>query len=88
MAANCSYGWTRMCHTFLHQFHPNTETVLQFKFRLTSTMLIDFAGCWIIEVVCKHLFADLQPKTMITVGRERREKRRQAETQSKAAPSS
>jgi cation-transporting ATPase 13A1 len=39
-------------------------------------MIIDFAGCWVIEVVCKHLFADLEPKTMVTRGRERREKRR------------
>lgn len=40
------------------------------------TMAIDFAGCWVIEVVCKYLFADLEPKAMITRGRERREKRR------------
>jgi cation-transporting ATPase 13A1 len=39
-------------------------------------MIIDFAGCWLIEVVCKHLFADLEPKDMITRGRERREQRR------------
>lgn len=39
-------------------------------------MIIDFAGCWVIEAVCKHLFADLEPKAMITRGRERREQRR------------
>lgn len=39
-------------------------------------MVVDFAGCWIIEKVCKHMFADLEPKSMITRGRERREKRR------------
>ncbi|KIK63938.1 hypothetical protein GYMLUDRAFT_40148 [Collybiopsis luxurians FD-317 M1] len=47
-----------------------------FKFRLTSSMIIDLAGCWLIETVCKYLFADLEPKPMITRGRERREKRR------------
>jgi cation-transporting ATPase 13A1 len=39
-------------------------------------MIIDFAGCWLIELICKHLFADLEPKDMITRGRERRERRR------------
>jgi len=47
-----------------------------FKIRLTLSMIIDFAGCYLIEVVCKALFADLEPKTMITRGRERREARR------------
>lgn len=42
-------------------------------------MVIDFAGCWVIEVACKWLFADMQPKAMITRGRERREQRRIAE---------
>ena len=58
---------------------------MQFKLRLTTTMVIDFAGCWVIEVVCKHLFADLQPKAMITAGRDRREKRRQAVPNGKTA---
>jgi cation-transporting ATPase 13A1 len=39
-------------------------------------MIVDFAGCWIIEVGCKYFFADLQPKSMVTKGRERREERR------------
>lgn len=39
-------------------------------------MLIDFAGCWVIEVVCKQMFANLEPKDIVTVGKERREKRR------------
>ena len=42
-------------------------------------MLLDFAGCWIVEKTCKYLFADLEPKEMITRGRERRSKRRQEE---------
>ncbi|KAJ3766404.1 hypothetical protein FB446DRAFT_390943 [Lentinula raphanica] len=47
-----------------------------FKFKLTSSMIIDLLGCYLIEIICKHLFADLEPKEMITRGRERREKRR------------
>jgi cation-transporting ATPase 13A1 len=47
-------------------------------------MLIDFAGCWLLEVGCKYLFADLEPKPMITRGRERREARRALEEEQKA----
>ncbi|KAI0260783.1 ATPase [Gloeopeniophorella convolvens] len=50
-----------------------------FKFRLTASMVIDFVGCWMIEKVCKYLFADLEPKSIVTRGRERREERRAAE---------
>jgi cation-transporting ATPase 13A1 len=42
-------------------------------------MVIDFIGCWAIENVCKYLFADLEPKSMVTRGRERRERRRATE---------
>jgi cation-transporting ATPase 13A1 len=51
----------------------------QFKLRLTASMIIDFMGCWVIENICKYLFADLEPKSMVTRGRERRERRRAAE---------
>jgi cation-transporting ATPase 13A1 len=39
-------------------------------------MTVDFVGCWVVEVLCKHFFADLEPKKMITKGKERREQRR------------
>jgi len=42
-------------------------------------MIIDFIGCWAIENVCKYLFADLEPKPIVTRGRERRERRRATE---------
>ena len=42
-------------------------------------MIIDFIGCWAIESVCKYLFADLEPKSIVTRGRERRERRRAGE---------
>jgi len=47
-------------------------------------MIIDFVGCWIIEIVCKYLFASLEPKPMVTRGRERRERRRSLEEAEKA----
>ena len=46
-------------------------------------MIIDFAGCYIVEKVCKKLFATLEPGEMVTRGRERREVRRAEEEQSK-----
>ena len=49
------------------------------------SMVIDFAGCWIIEKGCKYLFAELEPKPMITRGRERREARRAIEERERAA---
>lgn len=48
-------------------------------------MVVDFVGCWIIEKICKFLFADLEPKPMVTRGRERREARRRIEEAAKAA---
>lgn len=42
-------------------------------------MIADFVGCWVIEQMCKHLFADLEPKPLVTRGRERREARRREE---------
>jgi len=39
-------------------------------------MLADFVGSWLVEIICKHLFADLEPKPLVTRGRDRREARR------------
>lgn len=47
-------------------------------------MALDFGGCWLIEVVCKRLFADMQPKAMIVRGRERREGRREQQIKEKS----
>ena len=52
-------------------------------FKLTTTMIVDFAGCYVIEIVCKWLFADMEPKAMIVRGRERREQRRITEASEK-----
>jgi cation-transporting ATPase 13A1 len=55
-----------------------------FRFRLAAAMVLDFGGCFIIETVCKYLFADLEPAELVTRGRERREKRRAAEEKARA----
>jgi hypothetical protein len=47
-------------------------------------MLIDFAGCFVVEKGCKLLFAELEPMEMVTRGRERREARRREEERVKA----
>ncbi|KAF8664216.1 hypothetical protein AX16_000779 [Volvariella volvacea WC 439] len=60
----------------LNRWLQIVEMADSFKFTLTLTMIIDFAGCYVIEKACKYLFADLEPRKMVTKGRERREKRR------------
>ncbi|KAJ3573618.1 hypothetical protein NP233_g2332 [Leucocoprinus birnbaumii] len=69
----------------LNRWLQIVEMADSFKFRLTMTMVLDFTGCWAIEKVCKYLWADLEPKAMITRGRERREQRRLKEEMEKAA---
>lgn len=54
-------------------------------FKLSTTMVIDFAGCWLVEIICKALFADLAPKPIVLRGKERREKRRAEEKVAAAA---
>jgi manganese-transporting P-type ATPase len=52
----------------------------EFKMTMTAVMLIDFAACWVIEVVLKTLFRDYRPRD-IAVRREdqlEREKARKA----------
>jgi len=34
----------------------------EFKVTLTVLMVLDYAGCWIIENVLKQLFSDFRPK--------------------------
>ncbi|KAK0440984.1 endoplasmic reticulum Ca-transporting P-type ATPase [Armillaria borealis] len=68
----------------LNRWLQIVEMESSFKVRLTTSMIVDFAGCWVIEVVCKYLFAELEPKKMVTRGRERREKRRAQQEVEKA----
>jgi manganese-transporting P-type ATPase len=34
----------------------------EFKFTLTVLMIVDYAGCWLIENALKRLFSDFRPK--------------------------
>jgi len=56
----------------------------EFKFKLTTVMIIDYAGCWIIEKVLKIAFSDYRPKD-IAIRRkdqlEREEKRKKEEAE-------
>jgi cation-transporting ATPase 13A1 len=57
---------------------------MEFKVTLTSLMIIDYGGCWIIEQGFKWAFSDYRPKD-IAVRRpdqlEKEEKRKQAEAE-------
>ena len=57
-----------------------------FKFMLTSIMIADYAGCWIIEKGLKFLFSDYKPKD-IAIRRpdqNKREEQRKMEEERKA----
>ena len=34
----------------------------EFKFIMTGLMIVDFVGCYVIEVVLKYLYSDFRPK--------------------------
>jgi cation-transporting ATPase 13A1 len=55
-----------------------------FRYKLTVAMVVDFAGCYIVEKGCKYFFSDLEPTEFVTRGRDRREKRRALEEKTKA----
>ncbi|KZO94433.1 endoplasmic reticulum Ca-transporting P-type ATPase [Calocera viscosa TUFC12733] len=79
-------GASAVAYSGATDFMPEMNRWLQivvmdgdFKFKLTSSMVIDFGGCFLIEVITKYLFADLEPKPFVTKGIERRLKRRAEE---------
>ncbi|KAH0561928.1 hypothetical protein GP486_003362 [Trichoglossum hirsutum] len=53
----------------------------EFKFTITSVMILDYLCCWFIEKVLKHLFSDFRPKDIAT----RRKDQIQAEEKRRAA---
>jgi len=69
----------------LNRWLQIVEMHYSFKFKLTITMILDFTGCWLVEMLCKALFADLAPKPIILRGRERRERRRAEQLRLEAA---
>lgn len=34
----------------------------EFKMTMTGIMVVDYAACWVIEVVLKNLFSDFRPR--------------------------
>ncbi|KAL1411623.1 putative cation-transporting ATPase 1 [Vanrija albida] len=69
----------------LNKWLQLVDMSFSFRVKLTLAMIIDFGGCYLIEVGCKYLFADLEPAELVTRGRERREKRRALEEAEKAS---
>ena len=35
---------------------------MEFKFVMTTVMIVDYVGCFIVEKVLKHLYSDFRPK--------------------------
>ncbi|GAA5937029.1 ion-transporting P-type ATPase SPF1 [Sporobolomyces koalae] len=50
-----------------------------FRMRLCITMVLDYGGAWLADIVLKYFFGDTTPKELITRGSERREARRIAQ---------
>jgi len=63
----------------LNRWLQIVEMERAFMVRLTLSMIIDFAGCFLIEIGCKALFRDMEPREFVVRGRERREARRALE---------
>ena len=73
------------------EFIPELNTQLklvpftyEFKVTLTSLMVFDYMGCWVVEYVFKALFSDLKAKDIAIrrpeqIEREERRKREAAE---------
>jgi hypothetical protein len=53
----------------------------EFKFTITSVMILDYACCWLIEKALKHLFSDFRPRDIAV----RRKDQIQAEERRRAA---
>lgn len=53
--------------------------------KLTLVMIADFALCYVVQKVCKNLFANLEAPELVTRGRERRDARRAKELQTEEA---
>ncbi|KAF1811767.1 hypothetical protein P152DRAFT_459229 [Eremomyces bilateralis CBS 781.70] len=58
----------------------------EFKLVMTTTMVVDYAGCWIIEFVLKRLFSDYRPKDIAVRRADQleREERRNREEEAEA----
>ncbi|ODO09383.1 hypothetical protein I350_02983 [Cryptococcus amylolentus CBS 6273] len=63
----------------LNRWLQLVEMTSSFRFRLATSMALDFLLCYVVETGCKALFADIEPVAFVTKGRERREKRRREE---------
>ena len=54
------------CSTeFIPELNENMQLVpfvAEFRTKMTTVMVIDYAACWIIEVVLKQLFSDFRPR--------------------------
>jgi cation-transporting ATPase 13A1 len=57
----------------------------EFKWTLTAVMIIDYVGCYLIEVVLKRLFSDYRPRDIAERRPDQleRERKRKAEEQAK-----
>ena len=60
----------------LNRWLQIVEMSYGFQFKLCLSMILDFGLCYLTEIACEKLFANLDPPELVTRGRERREQRR------------
>lgn len=48
----------------------------EFRFTMTSIMILDYAGCWVVEVILKRLFSDFRPRDIAIRRPEQNERER------------
>ncbi|TKA53021.1 Manganese-transporting ATPase 4 [Friedmanniomyces simplex] len=56
----------------------------EFKITLTSVMVLDYVGCWIVEKVLKKLFSDYRPKDIAERRPDQLERQRKREEEEQA----
>ncbi|KAI2605652.1 hypothetical protein GGR54DRAFT_621064 [Hypoxylon sp. NC1633] len=56
----------------------------EFKTTMTAVMALDYAGCWVIEVVLKRLFSDFRPRDIASRRPEQNERERKRKDAEKA----
>ena len=64
----------------LNQWLQLTKLAHEYQTQLVAAMIIDFAGCYVLEAFWK-LFADVRPKAMIAQGQALRAAKRSAKKQ-------
>merc|ERR1711939_501134 len=71
----------------LNRWLQLVEMPLMFRIKLTTLMVVDYGGAWLVDKVLKRSLADVSPKPIIVQGLARREARRALEEKERQSTS-